>query len=108
MQRCYALRSSGDSSCYHDTPPRCTVEAVIKEEKKRILLAGFSDNAREVRKRTQINNLLHGKLLRPFKSCEALKIPLCLPSSEDGLKAAAHGIASNSLHLDPHRLPLDP
>ena len=45
----------------HDTPPRGTVKAVIKEEKKRILLAGFSDNAREVRKRTQINNLLHGK-----------------------------------------------
>ena len=36
------------------------------------------------------------------------KTPLCLPDSEDGLKAAAHSIASNSLHLDPPHLPLDP
>ena len=54
----------------HDTPPRGTVEAVIKEEKKRILLAGFSDNAGEVRKRTQINNLLH------------VKANCCVPSSQ--------------------------
>ena len=31
------------------------------KKKRKILLAGFSDNAREVRKRTQINNLLHVK-----------------------------------------------
>ena len=63
---------------------------------------------REVRKRTLISDLLHGKGDCCFPSGHARhsKIPLCLLDSEDELKATAHSTASNSLHLDLLPLPL--
>ena len=69
----------------HDTPPRCTVEAVIKEETKAKETCFYA--MREVRKRTQINILLHGKgnCCVPSGHAGHLKNAVCLLDSEDDL-----------------------
>ena len=89
----------------HDTPPRGTVLGCCERRKEK---TSCFYAIREVRKRTLINDLLHGKGDCCFPSGHARhsKNPLCLPDSEDELKATAHSTASSSLHPDPLPLPL--
>ena len=91
----------------HDTPPRGTVLGCRERRKEK---ASCFYAIREVRKRTLINDLLHGKgdCCVPSGHARHSKNPMCLPDSEDDLKESAPNTASNSLHPDLLPLPLCP